>query len=54
MVRGYKVFVIVESNVVVDNIVERFVDLGLKVVRIGYLSRVLKVFYEMILVYFII
>ncbi|WP_457741462.1 IGHMBP2 family helicase [Thermococcus sp.] len=49
--RGNKVLATAESNVAVDNLVERLVDSGLRVVRIGHPSRVSKSLHETTLAY---
>ncbi|WP_456367730.1 IGHMBP2 family helicase, partial [Thermococcus sp.] len=51
--RGHKVLATAESNVAVDNLVERLVDSGLKVVRIGHPSRVSRKLHETTLAYLI-
>jgi len=49
--RESRVLATAESNVAVDNLVERLVDSGLKVVRIGHPSRVSKKLHETTLAY---
>ncbi|NJE03815.1 IGHMBP2 family helicase [Thermococcus sp. MV11] len=51
--RGNKVLATAESNVAVDNLVERLANSGLKVVRIGHPSRVSKNLHETTLAYLI-
>ncbi|WP_297420967.1 IGHMBP2 family helicase [Thermococcus sp.] len=51
--RGHKVLATAESNVAVDNLVERLSNSGLKVVRIGHPSRVSKKLHETTLAYLI-
>ncbi|NJE77270.1 IGHMBP2 family helicase [Thermococcus sp. ES12] len=51
--RGNKVLATAESNVAVDNLVERLVHSGIKVVRIGHPSRVSKNLHETTLAYLI-
>jgi len=51
--RGNKVLATAESNVAVDNLVERLVDSGLRIVRIGHPSRVSKSLHETTLAYLI-
>jgi predicted DNA helicase len=51
--RGHKVLATAESNVAVDNIVERLAESGLKVVRVGHPSRVSKNLHETTLAYLI-
>ncbi len=51
--RGHKVLATAESNVAVDNLVERLANSGLKVVRIGHPSRVSKKLHETTLAYLI-
>ncbi|MBP1911106.1 IGHMBP2 family helicase [Thermococcus stetteri] len=49
--RGHKVLATAESNVAVDNLVERLVHSGIKVVRVGHPSRVSKSLHETTLAY---
>ncbi|ACJ17373.1 DNA helicase [Thermococcus onnurineus NA1] len=49
--RGHKVLATAESNVAVDNLVERLAESGLKIVRIGHPSRVSKHLHETTLAY---
>ena len=51
--RGHKVLATAESNVAVDNIVERLANSGIRVVRIGHPSRVSKNLHETTLAYLI-
>lgn len=51
--RGNKVLATAESNVAVDNLVERLANSGLKIVRIGHPSRVSKKLHETTLAYLI-
>ncbi|NJE42884.1 IGHMBP2 family helicase [Thermococcus sp. GR6] len=49
--RGHKVLATAESNVAVDNLVERLAESGLKIVRVGHPSRVSKHLHETTLAY---
>ena len=51
--RGNKVLATAESNVAVDNLVERLANSGLRIVRIGHPSRVSKKLHETTLAYLI-